>query len=86
VALSNMYPEAKSVANWVRHGWHVTLAYVVGFGVLMVLLGWQPTPKRGDLPVPSMSAATAPAMTASSAPANAAEPASDTAELLKKAY
>ena len=34
VALSNMYPEAKSVANWIRHGWHVALAYVVGFAVL----------------------------------------------------
>ena len=50
VALSNMYPEAKSVVNWVRHGWHVTLAYVVGFVVLMLTLGWQPTPERGVLP------------------------------------
>ena len=31
VALSNMFPEAKSVGNWLRHGWHVALAYVVGF-------------------------------------------------------
>ena len=43
VALSNMYPEAKSVGNWLRHGWHVTLAYVVGFAVLYFTLGWQPT-------------------------------------------
>lgn len=42
VALSNMYPEAKSVANWLRHGWHVALAYVVGFGVLYATLGWHP--------------------------------------------
>jgi Na+/H+ antiporter NhaD/arsenite permease-like protein len=42
VALSNMYPEAKSVANWLRHGWHVALAYVVGFAVLNFTLGWQP--------------------------------------------
>ena len=42
VALSNMYPEAKSVANWLRHGWHVTLAYVVGFAVLAFTLGWHP--------------------------------------------
>ena len=33
VALSNSFPEAKSVARWVRHGWHVALAYVVGFFV-----------------------------------------------------
>ncbi|HUL91757.1 MAG TPA: citrate transporter, partial [Burkholderiales bacterium] len=44
VALSNMYPEAKSVGNWLRHGWHVALAYVVGFLVLLVVLGWQPHP------------------------------------------
>jgi Na+/H+ antiporter NhaD/arsenite permease-like protein len=42
VALSNNYPEAKSVARWLTQGWHVTLAYVVGFFVLLALLGWQP--------------------------------------------
>ena len=44
VALSNMYPEAKSVFNWLRHGWHVAIAYVAGFAVLAFLLGWQPEP------------------------------------------
>ena len=44
VALSNMYPEGKSVGSWVRHGWHVTLAYVAGFFVLLAVLGWQPHP------------------------------------------
>jgi Na+/H+ antiporter NhaD/arsenite permease-like protein len=57
VALSNLYPEAKSVANWIRHGWHVTLAYVVGFAVLMLVTGWQPTPKRGEAPVAERPAA-----------------------------
>ena len=47
VALSNMYPEAKSVGRWLRHGWHVALAYVLGFAVLMAALGWHPTDKRG---------------------------------------
>ena len=42
VALSNMYPEAKSAGRWLYHGWHVTIAYVVGFAVLMMTLGWQP--------------------------------------------
>jgi Na+/H+ antiporter NhaD/arsenite permease-like protein len=42
VALSNMYPEAKSVGAWLKHGWHVTLAYVLGFIVLLVTLGWYP--------------------------------------------
>lgn len=47
VALSNMYPEAKSVGRWLAQGWHVTLAYVVGFFVLLAVLGWHPTDKRG---------------------------------------
>jgi Na+/H+ antiporter NhaD/arsenite permease-like protein len=47
VAISNMYPEAKSVGRWVRHGWHVALAYVLGFIVMLALVGWHPTDKRG---------------------------------------
>jgi Na+/H+ antiporter NhaD/arsenite permease-like protein len=42
VALSNMYPQAKSVGLWLRHGWHVALAYVIGFCVLYAVLGWHP--------------------------------------------
>ena len=42
VALSNMYPEAKSVARWVRHGWPVAVAYVVGFFLMVAVLGWHP--------------------------------------------
>jgi Na+/H+ antiporter NhaD/arsenite permease-like protein len=47
VALSNMYPEAKSVGRWIMHGWHVALAYLVGFLVFMLIVGWHPTDKRG---------------------------------------
>jgi len=42
VALSNMYPEAKSVGRWLAQGWHVTVAYVIGFFVLLAVLGWHP--------------------------------------------
>jgi Na+/H+ antiporter NhaD/arsenite permease-like protein len=42
VALSNLYPEAKSVVRWIKSGWHVAVAYVIGFFVLYFLLGWQP--------------------------------------------
>jgi Na+/H+ antiporter NhaD/arsenite permease-like protein len=42
VALSNMYPEAKSVTLWLKHGWHVLAAYVVGFFVLLTVWHWQP--------------------------------------------
>jgi Na+/H+ antiporter NhaD/arsenite permease-like protein len=47
VAISNMYPEAKSVGRWVSQGWHVAVAYVLGFIVMLALVGWQPTDKRG---------------------------------------
>jgi Na+/H+ antiporter NhaD/arsenite permease-like protein len=42
VALSNAFPEAKSVGAWIRHGWHVAIAYVVGFFCLLLVLGWHP--------------------------------------------
>lgn len=42
VALSNMYPEAKSVGLWVRNGWTIAVAYVVGFFVMLAILGWHP--------------------------------------------
>jgi Na+/H+ antiporter NhaD/arsenite permease-like protein len=44
VALSNMYPEAKSALLWLRHGWHVPVAYVVSFMTMVALLGWHPEP------------------------------------------
>ncbi|MFO1313290.1 MAG: citrate transporter [Burkholderiales bacterium] len=42
VALSNQFPEARSVGAWLRAGWHVAVAYVVGFAVLLLTLGWHP--------------------------------------------
>ena len=53
VALSNMYPEAKSVGLWLRHGWYIAVAYVIGFFVMLAILGWKPDAdhrKRTDLP------------------------------------
>ncbi len=51
VALSNLYPQAKSAGAWLVNGWHVALAYVIGFAALMLTLGWQPhapvTPAAG---------------------------------------
>ena len=46
VAISNMFTEAKSVGLWLRYGWHVVVAYVVGFIVVMLTLGWHPTPEN----------------------------------------
>jgi len=44
VALANMYPDAKSAGRWLLHGWHVTVAYVAGFFVMLAVLGWHPDP------------------------------------------
>ena len=54
VALSSMFPEAKSAANWLRHGWHVVLAYVVGFAVIMLTLGWNPDAPHKAPAVPAV--------------------------------
>ncbi|HET6220804.1 MAG TPA: citrate transporter [Dongiaceae bacterium] len=42
VALSNMYPQARSVVDWLKAGWHVALAYVLGFAIMLFTLGWHP--------------------------------------------
>jgi Na+/H+ antiporter NhaD/arsenite permease-like protein len=44
VALSNLFPEAKSVGAWLKNGWHVALGYVIGFIVLLAVVGWHPHP------------------------------------------
>mgnify|MGYP000978313044 CR=1 FL=1 len=42
VAISNRFPQARSVGAWLRHGWFVALAYVVGYSALLGVLGWRP--------------------------------------------
>lgn len=42
VAISNTYPEAKSAGLWLRHGWHIAVAYVIGFFAMYFILGWHP--------------------------------------------
>jgi hypothetical protein len=42
VALSNMYPQAKSVGAWLKGGWHVALGYVAGFMVMLAVVGFHP--------------------------------------------
>lgn len=59
VALSSMYPEARSAVSWLRQGWHVVLAYIIGFFVLLALMGWNPPPphKVAEVPVPTLQQA-----------------------------
>jgi Na+/H+ antiporter NhaD/arsenite permease-like protein len=56
VALANQFPQARSVGAWLKGGWHVALAYVVGFFALLAVLGWNPEPKRAAQPVKTLAA------------------------------
>jgi len=42
VAITNKFPEARSVGRWLRSGWWIAAAYVIGFFVLLALKGWEP--------------------------------------------
>ncbi len=46
VALASQFPAARSAFAWIRGGWHVAVAYVVGFAFMLVILGWHPEPKH----------------------------------------
>jgi len=43
VALTNLYPEGRSLTRWIKEGWFVPVGYVAGFLVMLALLGWAPT-------------------------------------------
>jgi Na+/H+ antiporter NhaD/arsenite permease-like protein len=50
VALANMFPEARSTKNWIIQGWHIIVAYLVGFAVMLAIIGWHPeAPQRSTL-------------------------------------
>jgi Na+/H+ antiporter NhaD/arsenite permease-like protein len=62
VALASMYPEARSVGQWLKHGWFVAVAYVIGFFVLLMVLGWHPhAPKTAPESLPAITAPAEPA-------------------------
>jgi len=67
VALSNMYPEARSVGLWLRHGWFVPVAYVVGFFVMLGLMGWEPHERHKPAPAGASISVPAPQIAARAA-------------------
>lgn len=68
VAVSNLFPEAKSVLAWLKAGWHVALGYVVGFFIMLAVTGWHPhTPHKEAAQGPA-SAAMVPGTAAGTAP------------------
>jgi Na+/H+ antiporter NhaD/arsenite permease-like protein len=46
VAITNKFPEGRNVILWVKNGWHVAVAYVIGFFALYLLLGWEPADNK----------------------------------------
>lgn len=44
VALSNIFPEAKHTFNYLKSGWHVAIAYVMAFFIMLAVVGWHPHP------------------------------------------
>jgi hypothetical protein len=40
VAITNDFPEARSLKRWVVEGWFVPIAYAVGFFAMLALWGW----------------------------------------------
>ncbi len=61
VALANLFPEARSVGQWLRHGWFIAVGYVVGFFVLLAVLGWHPHAKHKEGVTPMPAAVAQPA-------------------------
>jgi len=56
VALTNKFPEGRDVVQWVKKGWHIAPAYVFGFFMLFLIMGWEPADnnehKVENCPVP----------------------------------
>jgi Na+/H+ antiporter NhaD/arsenite permease-like protein len=50
VAISSIFPEARSVVAWIKGGWFVAVAYVAGFGVMLMVIGWHPQPRLRVIP------------------------------------
>lgn len=49
VALSNIFPEMRSVTDYVKKGWFVIVAYIIGFFIMLGVVGWHPhAPHRKD--------------------------------------
>ncbi len=46
VAITNKFHEARNVVLWLKNGWHVVVAYIIGFFGLYLILGWEPADNR----------------------------------------
>lgn len=46
VAITNKFPEGRNVILWLRKGWHIAVAYVIGFFALYLIMGWNPSDNK----------------------------------------
>jgi Na+/H+ antiporter NhaD/arsenite permease-like protein len=46
VAITNKFPEGRNVILWVKNGWHVAAAFVIGFFTLYLIMGWEPADNK----------------------------------------
>ena len=51
VALSNIYPQAKNTMSFLKQGWFVIVAYIIGFFIMIGIAGWHPHPAHKKYPV-----------------------------------
>jgi Na+/H+ antiporter NhaD/arsenite permease-like protein len=42
VAITNEFPEGRSVKAWIKQGWSIPIAYVAGFAAMLLAAGWNP--------------------------------------------
>lgn len=43
IAITNKFPNSRNVLTWIKNGWHVIVAYLIGFFLLYLIIGWHPT-------------------------------------------
>ncbi len=53
VAITNKFPEARNIGQWISKGWFVIVAYIAGFFVLLFTMGWEPADNRQHKEPPS---------------------------------
>jgi Na+/H+ antiporter NhaD/arsenite permease-like protein len=68
VAITNKFPDSRNVILWVRNGWHVAVAYIIGFFALYLIMGWEPADNKEhkiiNCPVPGCPMANKPVASA----------------------
>jgi Na+/H+ antiporter NhaD/arsenite permease-like protein len=44
VAVTTLFPEARTALGWLRAAWFVPVAYVAGYVAMLAIVGWHPQP------------------------------------------